>query len=68
MPSYKVYGSKVTSFYTVVAASNPTEAYEIANARESLDWDEVETDNVIEITDVIESEDVVASVQEQLQY
>ena len=68
MPTYRVYGSKVTEFYTVVAADDRRQAYEIANSLSSHEWDEVETidANDIEITDIIKDDEKAASVQGQI--
>ena len=53
MPIYKVYGDKVHSYYTNVSASDPDQAYDIAKLRSALEWNEVENDEVIEISEVI---------------
>jgi len=53
MPLFEIYGSKVHQYRTIVSAADRSEAYDIAEARPSVDWNETETDSVIEIDEVI---------------
>lgn len=52
MPTFKVLGGRTVVYHTTVEASDKYEAFEIANNLTSDQWDELETDNVIEATDV----------------
>ncbi len=54
MPTYRVFGELIQSFYTDVQAEDRIEAYDIANQRSLIDWFQVETDDVIEIINVEE--------------
>lgn len=63
MPTYRVFGTKYQNYYTIVSASDEYQAAEIANLRPSTDWDEVETDDVIEATDVFLDEDTEIDLQ-----
>ena len=44
MPLFEVYGSKVHEYRTIVSAADRSEAYDIAEARPLVDWNETETD------------------------
>lgn len=48
MKTYKVYGDKNNHYYTIVTASNPDEAWDIAKAQGSEKWFLVEEDSVID--------------------
>ena len=63
MPTYRVFGTKYTNYYTIVSASDEYQAAEIANSRSLIDWDEVPTDDVIEATDVFLDEDTEIDLQ-----
>ena len=63
MPTYRVFGTKYTNYYTIVSASDEYQAAEIANSRPLIDWDEVPTDDVIEATDVFLDEDTEIDLQ-----
>lgn len=63
MPTYRVFGTKYQNYYTIVFAADEYQAAEIANLRPSTDWDEVETDDVIEATDVFLDEDTEIDLQ-----
>lgn len=53
---YKVIGRKYQDYYTKVEATNPNEAYEIAESLETHNWQELITDDVIEPIEVIVDE------------
>jgi hypothetical protein len=40
-----------------VSAEDSKQAYDIAESRQMIDWSEIETDNVIEIVEVLEEEE-----------
>lgn len=54
MQIFRVFGTLSQNYYTDVSAQDKLEAYDIANQRPTIDWSEVETDNLIEIDEVIE--------------
>jgi hypothetical protein len=54
LPTYRVYGELNKVYYTDVSASEPVEAFDVANQRQTNDWSEVEDDYVIEVFDVVE--------------
>ena len=56
MPTYRVYGEKIKTYYTDINAANPNSAYDIANDKPTKDWFEVENDDVIEVTDVYQND------------
>lgn len=64
MPTYRVYGNKELNYYMDVSASDPIEAYDIANQRQTNDWFEVEDDYVIEVMDVVEMNEELGVPQE----
>ena len=58
MPLFRVLGSRQQLFWMNVKADSKLEAYDIAEARDTHDWFDLETDNVIEVIEVEEeSED-----------
>ena len=52
LPIYRVFGTKYKNYYTIVSADDEYQAAEIANARPSIDWEEIPIDDEIEATDV----------------
>ena len=63
MPTYRVFGTKYTNYYTIIDAADPFEAVDIANALPETDWDSLVTDDVIEATDVYLDEDTSFDLQ-----
>ena len=63
MPIFRVFGRKYQDYYTDVSAVDEYEAVEIANARPEVDWFAVETDDIIEATDVYLDGDTSEEVQ-----
>lgn len=58
MPLFRVLGARQQLFWMNVSAESKLEAYDIAEARDTNDWFDLETDNVIEVIEVEEeSED-----------
>ena len=63
MNKYKVYGDKITEYYTVVTADSEENAYLFAANNDSIDWFEIETDNTIvpynvELQDELDNSDI----------
>lgn len=56
MKLFRVIGMRTESFYTDVSAEDSKQAYDIANSRQTNEWDPIETDNIIEIVEVLEEE------------
>ncbi len=56
MSKYRVFGAKSVSYWTVVEAEDNYEALDKANELNSVDWIEIETDDVIEAVEVYEEE------------
>lgn len=56
MPMFKVIGSRTNTYYMDVSAEDSRQAYDIAFERDTNDWSEIETDNIIEIVEVLEEE------------
>lgn len=52
MPTFRVFGEKIQSFYTDVDAANPGSAFDIAANKPMHNWFEIKNDDVIEVTDV----------------
>lgn len=57
MKTFRVTGSLTKLYYMDVAADNGLEAYDVAESRNTEDWFEIETDNVIELVEVYENEE-----------
>lgn len=58
MPLYRVVGARQSLYWMNVSAESKLEAYDIAEARDTNDWFDLETDNVIEVVEVeMEDED-----------
>ena len=54
MPLYKVLGARQTLYSMNVNAESKLGAYDIAQEKDSTAWNELETDNIIEIVEVEE--------------
>jgi hypothetical protein len=54
MPLFNVMGYKTKQYQTTVSANDSHNAYDIAQKRESIDWEIVDSDESVEITDVTE--------------
>ena len=52
MPLFRVIGARQELYWMNVSAKDKMEAYDIADSRNSEDWFELETDNVIEVIEV----------------
>lgn len=63
MPTFRVFGTKYQSYYTIVSAADEYEAAELANSRPSNEWDQIPTDDVIEATDVFLDDDTSIDLQ-----
>ena len=58
MPLFRVVGARQSLYWMNVSAESKLEAYDIAEARDTNDWFDLETDNVIEVVEVeMEDED-----------
>ena len=58
MTQYKIYGSKVHKYYTVVTAVDPGNAWDYVTDNNNIDWFEVEMDDTIEPYAVEETEQI----------
>ena len=54
MPLFNVTGYKTKEYSTIVSAVDSHNAYDIAQKRESIDWEIINSDESVEITDVME--------------
>ena len=54
MPLYRVLGARQELYWMNVSAKSKLEAYDIAAARDTNDWFDLETDNEIEVIEVEE--------------
>lgn len=66
MPRYRVFGTKYQNYYTHVSAADEYAAAETANSSPQSEWFEVETDDVIESTDVFLDEQTITYDDESL--
>lgn len=57
MPLYRVVGARQSLYWMNVSAESKLEAYDIAEERDTNDWFDLETDNIIEIVEVEEEEE-----------
>lgn len=55
---FRVFGRKFQDYYINVEAANEHEAVDLANSRPQSDWFAVETDDIIEATDVYVDDDI----------
>ena len=58
MTRFRVFGRKFQDYYLHVEAADEHQAVDLANSRPQHDWFPVETDDVIEATDVYLDEDI----------
>lgn len=67
MNQYKVIGRKYFDYWTVVTAETKEAAIDIA-MKDDIDWIEMETDDIIEATDItlVEDEDKVIDMSNGL--
>jgi hypothetical protein len=56
MNKYRVFGDRLTAYYTVVTADSEEHAYDYAVNNDNLDWFEIPTDSTIEVQFVVEEE------------
>lgn len=63
MLKYKIIGRKYQDYYTYVEAEDLGQAYEIANKLDTHLWNELETDDVIEPTEVFLDEQSSENLQ-----
>jgi Fic family protein len=68
MPRYRVFGTRYQNYYTHVSAADEYSAAEAANTSPSSEWFEVESDDVIEATDVFLDEEIDISQDEDIDY
>ena len=54
MPLYRIVGARQSLYWMNVSAESKIEAYDIAEARDTNDWFDLETDNIIEVIEVEE--------------
>ena len=59
MAKFRVLGGRTVSYWTVVEAEDKYDAYDKANELNSVDWIEIETDDVIEAVEVYDEENDV---------
>lgn len=52
MPTYRVLGEKPVMYWVELEAKDSYEAYDKAEQLDSVEWNEIETDNIIEPVDV----------------
>jgi hypothetical protein len=63
LPTYRVFGTKYETYYTIIEAADQFEAVDKANALPELEWNSIPTDDVIEATDVYLDEDTSYDLQ-----
>lgn len=68
MPKYKVFGTKYQTYYTHVTAADEYSAAEAANSAPSSAWFDVESDDLIEATDVFLDEEIDIPQDEDIDY
>jgi hypothetical protein len=52
MPTFRVLGEKPVMYWVELEAKDSYEAYDKAEQLDSVEWNEIETDNIIEPVDV----------------
>jgi hypothetical protein len=57
MPTYRVLGEKPVMYWVELEAKDSYEAYDKAEQLDSVEWNEIETDNIIEPVDVYLNDD-----------
>ncbi len=63
MPTYRIFGTKYINYYTVLDAADEYEAVDLANSLPETAWNLVESDDVIEATDIYLNEDTSIDLQ-----
>ena len=63
MPKYRIFGTKYINYYTVLDAADEYEAVDLANSLPETAWNLVESDDVIEATDIYLNEDTSIDLQ-----
>ena len=58
MSRFRVFGRKYQDYYMHVEAPDENQAFDEANARPQHEWSSVETDDIIEATDVYLDEEI----------
>lgn len=57
MPKYRVIGSKLQTYWTVVEADDKYDLYDKCLLLNATDWNDLENDNIIEPVDSMEEEE-----------
>jgi len=68
MPTFRVLGEKPVMYWVELEAKDSYEAYDKAEQLDSVEWNEIETDNIIEPVDVYlndESEEEISLDDEE---
>ena len=63
MPTYRIFGTKYINYYTILEAADEYEAVDLANSLPETAWNTVESDDVIEATDIYLNEDTSIDLQ-----
>jgi hypothetical protein len=63
LPTYRIFGTKYINYYTVLDAADEYEAVDLANSLPETAWNSVESDDVIEATDIYLNEDTSMDLQ-----
>ena len=63
MPTYRIFGTKYINYYTILEAADEYEAVDLANSLPETAWNTVESDDVIEATDIYLNEDTSMDLQ-----
>jgi hypothetical protein len=63
LPTYRIFGTKYINYYTVLDAADEYEAVDLANSLPETAWNLVESDDVIEATDIYLNEDTSIDLQ-----
>ena len=63
MPTFRVFGTKYINYYTILEAADEYEAVDLANSLPETAWNSVESDDVIEATDIYLNEDTSMDLQ-----
>jgi len=63
LPTFRVFGTKYINYYTILEAADEYEAVDLANSLPETAWNSVESDDVIEATDIYLNEDTSMDLQ-----
>jgi len=63
LPTYRIFGTKYINYYTILEAADEYEAVDLANSLPETAWNSVESDDVIEATDIYLNEDTSIDLQ-----